>query len=92
MVAELVLPGGGPRPKATPMTVPSSDPKVISRRLTGILRRISSWTGPPLGESPQSHEVRMSVSQIQYRSNSGTLSLRLRWSKLCSIEPGPEAG
>ena len=39
-------------PEATPTTVPSSEPMVISRRLTGILRATSSLTGRPWASRP----------------------------------------
>ena len=52
-------------PMTTPTTMPTSEPMVISRRLTGMRRLTSSLTLPPVGVSPQSQCSTMSVSQVQ---------------------------
>ena len=62
---DLVLAGGGPGAEHDTDDVPTSEPMVISRRLTQIRRLTSSLTLPPFGDSPQSQCSTMSVSQVQ---------------------------
>ena len=63
-------------PNATPSRMPSSVPISSRRRLTHIRVLISSATLTPNGEYPQSPR-RTPLSHVQYRSASGTFSLRL---------------
>lgn len=64
-------------PSATPRVMPSREPIVTSRSETHTRVLIVSLMLSPNGVRPQSQSVTTPVSQVQYRSSSGTRSLRL---------------